>query len=41
MLEKHQQYGALGVEYLHFYVIFAETQKFKEFNAGFIFKVYL
>lgn len=30
-----------GEEYLLFYVIFAETQKFEEFNTGFILEVYL
>lgn len=41
MFGKQNQHAASGVEYLLFYIIFAETQKFEEFNASFIFKVYL
>lgn len=40
-IRKTYQYSASGTEYLLFYVIFAETQKFEEFDTGFILKVYL
>lgn len=40
-MRKTYRYAASDTEYLLFYVIFAETQKFEEFDTGLILKVYL